>query len=234
MVLRDKNLGCRKAVSDGVDWFFDQEEMGIILEDDCLPDTTFFTFCEELLFRYRDNRTIGMIAGTNQFEHLFKSMKQSYLFASNASIWGWASWRRAWKFYDVKMSDWPEYRNKSFLRKYTYSFLERWRRRTVYDDVYHRRINTWDYQWTFTRQKIGLLSVVPKQNLVLNIGLEEGGTHHANKSFIGMSLRSMDTPIIHPKNIPSMTLTNTETYEETLAYRKKKKQTFQQMNNRCR
>ena len=89
-LFRDKNLGCKIAVSSAIDWFFEQEEMGIILEDDCLPHPTFFRFCQELLERYRDDERIGMISGNN-FQFGRKCTDYSYYFSMYSHIWGWAS-----------------------------------------------------------------------------------------------------------------------------------------------
>ncbi len=200
-LFRDENLGCKKAVSEGISWFFENEEMGIILEDDCLPDQSFFDFCEVLLSRYKDAAEIGMIAGTNRFQDFFSGLQESYIFASNASIWGWASWRRAWKYYDVDMSDWPHHKASDFLDHHTFSFLEKWRRRAVYDDVYSGKIDTWDYQWTYARQKNELLSIVPKYNLIQNIGLTTEGTHVTNTALQGMLSGKMDKKLTHPKDI---------------------------------
>ncbi|MEQ9218801.1 MAG: nucleotide-diphospho-sugar transferase [Cyclobacteriaceae bacterium] len=196
-LFRSENLGCKEAVSQGINWFFEHEEMGIIIEDDCLPDASFFPFCEELLIRYKDDSRLGMISGTNQFANQIPT-GYSYFFASNASIWGWATWRRAWETYDVTMADWPKLRNTKFLKHHTFNFLEMWRRRSVYDDVYNGRIDTWDFQWTFSRQKSNLISIVPKNNLVQNIGMDEEGTH-LNSSYIDqIDTGEVKFPLDHP------------------------------------
>ncbi|MEQ9298904.1 MAG: nucleotide-diphospho-sugar transferase [Cyclobacteriaceae bacterium] len=202
-LFRADNLGCKVAVSSGIDWFFENEEMGIILEDDCLPNDSFFKFCEELLKRYRHNEKIGMIAGTNQFSHEVLEVHDSYFFGTNASIWGWASWGRAWKHYDVEMRDWPSLKkDNDFLRNHTYNILERLRRQGAYDDVYRNKIDTWDYQWTFTRQKADLLSIIPVSNLVENIGMDSEGTHLKNKDYVGhLEAKTIDFPLLHPDSM---------------------------------
>ena len=199
-LFRSENLGCKGAVSQGINWFFENEEMGIVLEDDCLPDTSFFQFCEELLIKYKADTRLGMISGTNQFANQI-SIGHSYFFASNASIWGWATWRRAWKSYDVKMSDWARFKNTDFLKQHTFNFLERWRRRTVYNDVYEGRINTWDFQWTFSRQKEKLLSIVPSSNLVLNIGMDSEGTHLNSDYIEQLDTQMVNFPLNHPLKV---------------------------------
>ena len=92
----DRNMGCKLRVSSGIDWIFEQVEEAIILEDDCLPDPSFFRFCDEMLERYRDNERVGMVSGGNlQFGR--HRGTGSYYFSKYTHIWGWASWRRAWK-----------------------------------------------------------------------------------------------------------------------------------------
>ena len=100
-LFREKNLGCRIAVSTAISWFFENEEQGIILEDDCFPDQSFFPFCEELLWKYQDDKRIMMITGTNSLG-TWKSELQSYHFSIYGSIWGWATWKRAWNLYFKK------------------------------------------------------------------------------------------------------------------------------------
>ena len=111
-MFREKNLGCKNAVSKAINWFFDNEEMGIILEDDCLPNLNFFLFCEELLNKYKNEKEIGMISGNNFFED--KKIKNSYIF-SYGNIWGWASWKRAWQNYDVNIRRWKNQKVKNSI-----------------------------------------------------------------------------------------------------------------------
>ena len=101
-LFRENNLGCKKAVSSAISWFFDQEEMGIILEDDCLPAVDFFIFCDEMLQKYKDKDEISIISGCN-FQHGKKRGDFSYYFSHLTHIWGWASWRRVWNDYSLNM-----------------------------------------------------------------------------------------------------------------------------------
>lgn len=105
-LFRARNLGCKTAVSGGISWFFEQEEEGIILEDDVLPDQSFFVFCEELLERYRHEAKVTMISG-DYFHGNNHQPTASYFFSRYTHIWGWASWRRAWQHYDREMAQWP-------------------------------------------------------------------------------------------------------------------------------
>jgi hypothetical protein len=173
------NLGCRRRISSGLDWVFQQVEEAIILEDDCLPHLSFFRFCEELLEYYRSDTRIMMISGHN--EHSLPATERkgekSYAFSSNVHIWAWATWRRAWKFYDVEMRAWPAARDGKWLRdvltpEQNPSFWQH-----MLEEVYQGRIDTWDWQWTFACWMQRCLSILPNRNLVTNIGFSENATH---------------------------------------------------------
>jgi len=101
-LFREENLGCGKAVSSAITWFFENVEEGIILEDDCLPNLDFFGYCEELLDRYRDNREVMFIGGDN-FQKGKKWGDASYYFSAYNHVWGWATWKRTWDIYDFKL-----------------------------------------------------------------------------------------------------------------------------------
>jgi len=196
----DVNLGCKLGVSSGIDWFFKNVEQGIILEDDCLPAQSFFKFCEELLEKYKNNEKIMMISGDN-FQNSRQRGDGSYYFSKFSHIWGWATWRRAWKYYDVSMTDYPKFKqeekinaiwNKKYIRKY-------WT--NIFDQVYENKIDTWDYQWAFSIWKMDGLCVIPNYNLISNIGFRDDATHtkSANK-LANQKIQSMDI-IKHPFKI---------------------------------
>ncbi len=176
-LFREKNLGCKYAVSSAIDWFFKNVERGIILEDDCLPNQSFFRFCQEMLEKYRDNEKIMHVSGTN-IEEVSK-IPESYFLSRCTNVWGWATWRRAWKDYDVEMRKWPIWKIKilGLMKNYgLFNKIKSWR---LYELTYRNKINTWDYQWDFLcRIKKGL-SIVPKVNLITNLGFIEG-THTVN------------------------------------------------------
>ncbi len=173
-LFRDKNLGCKYAVSSAIDWFFENEETGIILEDDCVPSQSFFRFCQEMLEKYKNNEKIMHISGTNVEE--VSPIKEDYFFADAFNVWGWATWRRAWKHYDVEMKDWPKWRIKSLRFMKKHPLLDKIKGIYLYELTYQKKINTWDYQWGFTCQKRKGLAIIPTKNLITNIGLERG-TH---------------------------------------------------------
>jgi hypothetical protein len=186
---RSENLGCGKAVSGAITWFFDQVEMGIVLEDDCLPNPDFFPYCRELLIKYKDNEKIMWIAGNNCD---IKSCKtdSSYYFSKYNHVWGWASWRRAWKYYSYTLDHFDK---RDIFKKINSQFLtlgEKLYWYTRYVIITHpkirikRKINTWDYQATFSIWMNDGLSILPQNNLITNIGFGENETHKSKKQFI--------------------------------------------------
>lgn len=171
-LFRENNLGCRNAVSSAIDWFFDNEEDGIILEDDIVPAPEFFEYCDLMLDRYRDQPKVMMISGFNPLGAGVESSQ--CFFSQNPTIWGWATWRTRWKLYDVTMSDWLPcafiqlMKSKLPLHLLEY-FLD------AYQKTKEGLLNTWDYQWTWRIQERDGLVVKPVANLITNIGVT--GTH---------------------------------------------------------
>ncbi len=194
----DVNLGCKRRVSSGLDWVFDTVEEAIILEDDCLPDPTFFRFCQELLDKYRDDERIMMISGDN-FQFGRRRSEYSYYYSRYSHIWGWASWRRAWKHYDVEMKLWPTFKVGGWLNDCLGDARSAKYWTQTFDKVYRGTINTWDYQWTFACWMQHGLSVLPKVNLVSNVGFHADATHTAgHSSFSEMRTEPLSFPLQHP------------------------------------
>jgi predicted O-methyltransferase YrrM len=198
-LFRDTNLGCKAAVSSAIDWYFDNVEEGIILEDDCLPEQSFFAFCEELLNKYRNDHRIGLICGDN-FQFGRSRREASYYFSRFTHIWGWATWRRAWKCYDVKISQWPDVRDNGFLNDILDCQAEIVYWTDIFEKTYAGQINTWDYQLMFSYWVNGFINVIPNNNLVKNIGFNAHGTHvtSADSPFANMETRPMQFPLKHP------------------------------------
>jgi len=198
-LFRDKNLGCKIAVSSAIDWFFENVEEGIILEDDCLPSQSFFWFCQELLKYYRDDTRIITISGNN-FQFGNKIGNASYYFSNFGLIWGWATWKRAWRYYDVEMKTFPQFKNEGqikniFLSKKIQNYYIK-----IFDKVYKGEINTWDYQLLYSRWVVRGLSVHPNINLVQNIGFRIDSTHttNSNSKLKNVSAKDMKFPLKHP------------------------------------
>ena len=201
VLFRDKNLGCKLAISSAIDWFFDQVEEGVILEDDCLPNDSFFEFCRAMLATYKEDERVMMIGGTNYLFNKIK-MENSYFFTRNFAIWGWATWRRSWRLYDIEMKDWPYHRKQLKFVFKNFNLVQFFKRH--YDLVYHDKIDTWDLQWHYSCLFQFGLCIAPKYNLVTNIG--ESGTHtpkagKKNKALF-LETKTMDCQsFIHPSKV---------------------------------
>ena len=195
----DLNLGCKNRVSSGLDWVFDTVEQAIILEDDCLPHPSFFRFCQELLDYYRDDKRIMAISGDN-FQFGRKRTEYSYYFSCYNHIWGWASWRRAWQYYDVKMRLWQEIRDGNWLESILgeSQSVKYWTK--ILQTYYDHKIDTWDYPWTFACWIQNGLTILPNVNLVSNIGFREDATHTiGSKSRVAnLPVKEMNFPLKHP------------------------------------
>lgn len=200
-LFRESNLGCKRAVSTAIDWFFEAVEEGIILEDDCVPSQSFFWFCQELLERFRSDSRIMMITGLNRLER-WNDVKQDYHFAYGG-IWGWATWRRAWQLYDVDISQWGEPEAMQALRDFVsneniFAWLE-----DSLNRVARGAVDTWDYQWMFAMGINSGLSVVPSRNLISNIGFGPDATHTIRKypETVSLPTYEMTFPLRHRKTV---------------------------------
>ena len=176
---QEKNLGCKYGCTTAVSWFFEHEESGIILEDDCLADPSFFSYCADLLEYYRDDERIMHIAGNN-FQYGRVRGDGSYYFSLYNHMWGWASWRRAWRHYDITMSRLPAYLEANRITEVLEHRDARdyWLHHFIHS--YNGEIKSWDYQWTFTIWERGGLSILPQVNLVTNIGFGPDAVHCQN------------------------------------------------------
>jgi len=200
-LFRDKNLGCKIAVSEAITWFFNNEEQGIILEDDCLPDQSFFYFCEELLEKYKDDDRIGIISGDNFNEE--KIGDADYYFKKIPHIWGWATWKRVWDKYDVAMQDYPDFKKNDRIK----SVWSDKRIQKYWIDIFNRtykdEINSWAYRLTFQFFNKNILSVCSNVNLVRNLGFGDGSTNTLIDlgGVSKIDVYSLSFPLKHPDNI---------------------------------
>ena len=175
------NLGCKQRVSSGLDWAFSLVEEAIVIEDDCLPNSSFFKFCEEMLQMYRHDRRVMMISGTNMLEE-WKSASQSYHFSYYGGIWGWASWRRAWQYYDIDMSLWADPQIKARIGDILVDNRQYLHSKQAFDASCDGRIDAWGYRWRFARLIQSGLSIVPSVNLVSNIGFRQDASRTTSGS----------------------------------------------------
>ena len=175
---QEQNLGCGKAVSSALDWFFDNEEQGIILEDDCIPHPSFFTFCDELLDRYKHDKGIFQISGSN-WQRGVKRGNNSYYFSRISSVWGWATWKDRWQLYNYNLTnraeDWEIVSNN--LDSIASSEDEKSYHLRCFEQTAEGKVDTWDYQWRFIMMRHMGLNAVPNVNLVSNAGHRSDGTH---------------------------------------------------------
>jgi hypothetical protein len=200
-LFREVNLGCRRAVSSALDWFFEQEEEGIILEDDCLPNKDFFQYCQELLQKYRNDPKIMHIGGAN-FQFGKKHGEGSYYFSNNTHVWGWASWRRAWNLYDVNMNNFPEFRKEKRIKKVFSNKIAQLWWNYVLDRTHKNKIDTWDFQWNFCLFVNEGFAVIPNKNLITNIGFSQGGTNTFSPESIFANIPTAPIlPLSHPQKI---------------------------------
>ncbi|NKD76839.1 N-acetyl-alpha-D-glucosaminyl L-malate synthase BshA [Haematospirillum sp. H1815] len=198
----DVNLGCKKRVSSGIDWVFEQVEEAIILEDDCLPHPTFFRYCQELLERYRHDQRIGMISGDN-FQFGRRRNDDSYYFSKYVHIWGWAGWRDRWaSSYDVTMAKWPGIRDEGWLADIVGNEREAVFWGKIFERVYRGEIDTWDYQWVFANWVEGRSTILPTVNLITNIGFDTSATHTTGDSELAnLPSHALTFPLIHPVGV---------------------------------
>ena len=176
-LFREENLGCGVGPSSAISWFFDNVEAGVILEDDCVPDSTFFRFCEELLQYYSAVPKIMQISGANYLGGAKRGHASYYLSRYAFSVGGWATWRRAWQYFDYE------------------AVPEEWRR------------HMWDAQWQLSVEKNGGLAVAPNVNLITNIGCGRAdATHTTEMDHPGANLsrHPMVFPLTHPRRLRRM------------------------------
>ncbi len=193
-LFRDENLNCGVGPSSAFTWFFEHEEEGIILEDDCLPSQSFFWFCQELLEHYRYDTRVMHIGGNNFLKGWQKDDEYSYYFSRSGYVWGWATWRRAWKKFDFKIRQYEKAKQNGFFRHYFMNSIEKMYRLRKFNKTIagNGNVDWWDYQWDFARYTNSGLSIVPNTNLVKNLGFGEIATHTTNGNSKNASMEALD------------------------------------------
>ena len=196
------NLGCRASVSSALNWFFENEENGIILEDDCIPSNSFFNFCEQMLNRYKNSENIYSISGSN-FQNNKKIGNGDYYFSKYAHCWGWATWKRAWKNYDDDMKFWTKLKTSHLWNKLHPIFFEKKYWLKVFDSVYNRKIDSWAYVWLASVWNVGGKSIIPNTNLIVNIGFNEFATNTLRFSKVDeekLKFTEIESNLSHPSD----------------------------------
>ncbi|HKZ36423.1 MAG TPA: hypothetical protein VJ184_02155 [Chryseolinea sp.] len=201
-LFHDENLNCGKAPSTAMTWFFENEEEGIILEDDCLPSASFFTFCQELLERYREDTRVMHIGGNNFLDGWCSDSDYSYYFSKSGHIWGWATWRRAWKTFDFDILLYEKLKQNGFFENFFLNAFEKFYRLRKFDKTVASRgtVDWWDYQWDFARYSHSGLAIVPHKNLVKNLGFGADATHTVNSKgkLTSLEAHELEFPLKHP------------------------------------
>lgn len=200
-LFRDKNVGCALGVSGAISWAFEKEDRLIILEDDCVPVLSFFTFCDEMLERYKDDTRIWQVSGRSYHANSKFFKGSDYIFSHYAHIWGWATWKRCWEHFDLKMSDFPEFlKLGGALNVFQSPFLGKCSNKgysKIYRNIEYVSSHTWDYQWSYIKLKNGGLGIVPRYNLIANIGGSVGA--HATGQYVDtLQVIEMPVDLRHP------------------------------------
>lgn len=197
----ENNLGCCHRPFSGISNVFQHEDVAIILEDDCVPDESFFKFCDELLDKYSNDDRIMLISGTN-INTTWNRGEYSYHFSKLGGIHGWASWKRSWEKMDVDIKLWNDNTTKELLKEKLSSWFFFFRSKDYDAHVNNsNNVTTWDYQFGFSRLINNGLAIVPCSNLINNIGFDNESTHtHYTKKSKTTNLETIEMkfPLKHP------------------------------------
>lgn len=193
-----ENMGCCDRVSSGLQWVFSRCERAIILEDDCLPDPSFFHYCAALLEYYENDLRVMHISGSSFCSKPYDG-KESYFFSQIPDVWGWATWRRAFAQYDVRIKQWEEFKNGNGFRGLRFSKIESQFWTSIFNEVAAGRIDTWDYQWQFTVFANNGLTCMPRVNLISNIGWGDDATHTLGSSKVAELPSGQLEEMIYPE-----------------------------------
>ncbi|MCX8531515.1 hypothetical protein [Chryseobacterium luquanense] len=210
----ETNQGVYNRIAEGSLWVFSQEDLAIFLEDDNLPEISFFPFCKELLEKYKHDSRVLWICGTNYLKQYHPLDGASYVFTQHMLPCGWASWADKFtKFYDGKLELW---KNNDVKKKIDFSYSDKklMRQDMISWDMESERIEkslkpiSWDYQMSFSIRAHGLYGIVPKYNQIRNIGVDAFSTHGGSslsfemtKRFCELETKKMKFPLVHPKVI---------------------------------
>jgi hypothetical protein len=227
-LFQDKNLNCGLGPVTAMNWFFEHEEEGIILEDDCVPSPSFFQFCAELLARYRHDARVMHIGGNNFGSEAQRPLgpgEPSYHFSTQRNSWGWATWRRAWQLYDYHLTDFKQVVASGELNASFTGPLEKRYRLGKMAGVLAlpQPPDVWDYQWEYTIARHQGLYIVPAVNLVGNIGFGHDSTHtHDSADNQGdVPARDLDFPLRHPARVAQNRRRDSRRFNEFLLSRVK-------------
>lgn len=194
----ENNMGCKNRIISGLDWVFENTDRALIIEDDVKPNDSFFRYTEEMLEKYKDDERIMMVGGFNFNGNM--PMEDSYWFYNRTSIWGWATWRRAWSKMDAKMQGWPELKKSGYLYK---AFSKKAATKLVRDTdrAYYGEVDTWDYTWEYSMIRSKGLCILPKVNLIENIGGNDVNATHTSGEVRNYDVEELEFPLKHPESV---------------------------------
>lgn len=212
-IYSEKNLGLRDRVLSGLDTVFSKVDRAIILEDDCLPNASFFGFCSELLSRYSAATEVGIVSGFNFSP--FYDEKSDYFFSRSTYIWGWATWAETWQAFRAspQVESWSE----TELQELKPTFASRIQEREFLAMAKSaENLNTWDISLAVWVRQSNFYTVIPNRNLITNIGFGQEATHTKFEAFdVQAPVSDYFGPIRHPESIVY------DSKIEKLAWRKK-------------
>lgn len=197
-LFQERNLGCGRGVFTAIDWLFENEEAGIILEDDCIASPTFFPFASEMLTRFAEDTRIGMIAGFNAIP--LKDYPYSYLFSRFKSCWGWATWRRTWRNMDFPMEWRKDVYAESILANSGYQGRDTGKWRFELKCIDRGHVSAWDWQWYFSLAAQNQLCIYPSSNQISNIGNDANATH-TSLSHVELPWEELAFPLTPPRYV---------------------------------
>lgn len=202
-IFRDENRGVKKGISNALNQFFSIEKWGIILEDDCLADPSFFPFCEELLLKYEADERVMHISGHNWILPSNRSVSPSYVFTNYAIVSAWASWSRAWKHLDLDMKGLNEFKKSGRFDTFLPNPLSRRYLLKKFEAVQTGLIDSWAFPWFFTVARMGGLGILPIENLVENIGISQADATNTTGGNDPRTLKAMPMrfPLHHPEKM---------------------------------
>ena len=201
MNFNDKNLGCKSSNIKAINWFFNQEKEGIIIEDDCIASKDFFYFAEIMLKKYRNKKKIYCISGSNFQDRPIDS--NSYYFSKYNHCWGWATWRDRWDFNDKRINFWPKFKKSDVWNKLHRNKMEKKYWNKIFDQVFKEKFDSWAYPWTLSVWKQNGITITPNFNLVKNIGFGNKSTHSffLKDKIKYLNKKKIKTKVIHPTKI---------------------------------
>lgn len=178
-LFQEANLGCGQGVTTAITWFFASEERGIILEDDIIPDPSFFAYCAELLDRYQHDMRVFAISGCNFVPPEAQSRPgDAYRFSQIPHIWGWATWRRSWAQHRLDISDWrTQLPPRRLWARAGHSLPASVYWASTFELLARKEVDTWDGQLVLASMTSGQLTATSNVNLIENIGFGDTATH---------------------------------------------------------